>query len=193
MTAVGLKEYKEFKRPPKIVAKWTQMLASNTAHLARLLKAQQYPGIKGGPVMKDKAFFFFSYGGLRQITDAVFTGAITPTAAERLGDFTADTFTVYTPGTAHVAANQVDGTNSSPNCLVAKLNCIPQALLDTTIANLDNVSNTFGSSIPPPNGALNPAKGGGAYSGLFPIPATENEYLAKYATNIERKDHQVAP
>jgi hypothetical protein len=46
--AMGSKEYKEFKRPPKIVAKWTQMLASNTAHLARLLKAQQYPGIKGG-------------------------------------------------------------------------------------------------------------------------------------------------
>ena len=46
--AMGPKEYKEFKRAPKIVAKWTQMLASNTAHLARLLKAQQYPGIKGG-------------------------------------------------------------------------------------------------------------------------------------------------
>ena len=152
----------------------------------------QFGGDIGGPVKKDKAFFFFSYGGLRQITDAVFTGAITPTAAERLGDFTADTFTVYTPGTAHVAANQVDGTNSSPNCLVAKLNCIPQALLDTTIANMDNVSNTIGSSIPLPNGALNPAKGGGAYSGLFPIPATENEYLGKYDQNLGEKDHVVA-
>jgi multimeric flavodoxin WrbA len=46
--AMGSKEYKEFKRPPKVVAKWTQMLASNTAHLARLLKVQKYPGIKGG-------------------------------------------------------------------------------------------------------------------------------------------------
>jgi multimeric flavodoxin WrbA len=46
--AMGSKEYKEFKRPPRVVAKWTQMLASNAAHLARLLKAQQYPGIKGG-------------------------------------------------------------------------------------------------------------------------------------------------
>ncbi|MGO8932513.1 MAG: carboxypeptidase regulatory-like domain-containing protein [Terracidiphilus sp.] len=155
----------------------------------------QFGGDVGGPVKKDKAFFFFSYGGLRQITDAVFTGAITPTAAERLGDFTADTFTVYTPGTAHVAANQVDGTNSSSNCLVAKLNCIPQALLDTTISNMDNISNTIGSSIPLPNvpGSLtNPTKGGGTYAGLFPIPATENEYLGKYDQNLGEKDHIVA-
>jgi multimeric flavodoxin WrbA len=46
--AMGSKEYKDFKTPPKVVAKWTQMLASNTAHLARLLKPEQYPGIKGG-------------------------------------------------------------------------------------------------------------------------------------------------
>jgi hypothetical protein len=157
----------------------------------------QFGGEVGGPVKKDKAFFFFSYGGLRQITDAVFTGAITPTAAERLGDFTGDTFTVYTPGMAHTAANQVDGTNSSPNCAVAKLNCIPQSLLDTTIANMDTIKGgtgpqpgTFaGSSIPLPNGALNPAKGGGAYSGLFPIPATENEYLGKYDQSLGDKDH----
>jgi hypothetical protein len=45
---MGSKEYKEFKRPARVVAKWTQMLAYNAAHLARLLEAQQYPGIKGG-------------------------------------------------------------------------------------------------------------------------------------------------
>ncbi len=149
----------------------------------------QFGGDVGGRVKKDKAFFFFSYAGLRQITDAVFTGAIVPTANERLGDFTGDTFTVYTPGAKHVAANQVDGTNSSPNCQVATLNCIPAALLDTTIANFDNVKNSFGSSIPLPNGALQPTKGGGAYAGLFPIPTTENEYLGKYDQNLGDRDH----
>ena len=90
------------------------------------------------------------------------------------------------------AANQVDGTNSSPNCLVATLNCIPPALLDTTISNIDNVGNTIGSSIPLPNGALKPAKGGGAYAGLYPIPTTENEYLGKYDQNLGDKDHVTA-
>jgi len=152
----------------------------------------QFGGDVGGPIKHDKAFFFFSYGGLRQVTSAVFTGALTPTANERLGDFTGDTFTVYTPGASHVAANQVKGTNKSPNCQVATLNCIPQALLDTTITNFDNVSNTIGSSIPLPNGALNPAKGGGAYSGLFSIPATEDEYLGKYDQVLGDKDHLTA-
>jgi multimeric flavodoxin WrbA len=46
--AMGSKEYKDFAKPPKAVADWTPMLASNAAHLARILKAEGYPGIKGG-------------------------------------------------------------------------------------------------------------------------------------------------
>jgi multimeric flavodoxin WrbA len=46
--AMGDKEYKEFKKPPKVIDKWNKMLASNTAHLAELLKGRPYLGIKGG-------------------------------------------------------------------------------------------------------------------------------------------------
>jgi multimeric flavodoxin WrbA len=42
--AMSDKEYKDFKTPPKAVAQWTPMLAANAAHLARLLKANRYPG-----------------------------------------------------------------------------------------------------------------------------------------------------
>jgi multimeric flavodoxin WrbA len=44
--AQGDKEYKDFKKAPKVVAETTAMLASNTAHLARLLKAATYPGLE---------------------------------------------------------------------------------------------------------------------------------------------------
>ena len=43
--AQGDKEYKDFIRTPKVVAETTAMLASNAAHLARLLKKNTYPGI----------------------------------------------------------------------------------------------------------------------------------------------------
>ena len=46
--ALGSTDYKDLKEPPKAVAEWTKMLASNTAHLATLLKGAQYPGLAGG-------------------------------------------------------------------------------------------------------------------------------------------------
>ena len=42
--ALGDKEYKDFRKAPKEVARVTTMLASNAAHLARLLKKSTYPG-----------------------------------------------------------------------------------------------------------------------------------------------------
>jgi hypothetical protein len=160
----------------------------------------QFGGTVGGPIKKNDAFFFFSYGGLRQVTSTVYTGAITPTQAERLGDFTADTgFSVYMPGTNKtVLAN---GANASPNCAAGVLSsstaghCLPTSALDTTVFNMDNITNTIGSSIPLPNvpGSLSlPTTGGGKYAGLIPIPVTENEFLGKYDQNLGTKDHVAA-
>jgi multimeric flavodoxin WrbA len=46
--AMGSVDYKDLKETPKALAKWNPMLASSTAHLARLLKNQPYPGVAGG-------------------------------------------------------------------------------------------------------------------------------------------------
>jgi multimeric flavodoxin WrbA len=43
--AQGDTVYKDLKTTPKVVADTTAMLASNAAHLARLLKGSRYPGI----------------------------------------------------------------------------------------------------------------------------------------------------
>lgn len=42
--AMGSVVYKDLKKTPEAVAQWTPMLASNAAHLARLLKRETYPG-----------------------------------------------------------------------------------------------------------------------------------------------------
>jgi hypothetical protein len=134
-----------------------------------------FGGVVGGPLKHDRAFFFFSYAGLRQVVGQQLTGGVMPSAAERLGDFTADTFAVNMPGTK----TQVIGTNSGPNCGTPTPNCIPASLLDTTAGNLLNTAKL----IPLPNST------GNTYVGFFTGPTQENEYLGKYDQVLGDKDH----
>ena len=136
----------------------------------------QFGGTMGGPVKHDKAFFFFSYAGLRQVVGQQLTGATVPTAAERLGDFTADSFKVNMPGTK----TQVNGINTSPNCATAKPNCVSASLLDPTAANIMN------KYVPLPNAT------GNKYNGFFTAPVNQDEYLGKYDEVISDKDHVAA-
>src|ERR1700691_132644 len=55
----------------------------------------QFGGTIGGPIIRDKTFFFFAYDGYRQRAPAVFTTTV-PTVAERSGVFPADT-PIYDP------------------------------------------------------------------------------------------------
>ena len=52
-------------------------------------RRNQFGGTLGGPIKRDKTFFFASYSGLRQTTSTFLSGAIVPTALERIGNFTA--------------------------------------------------------------------------------------------------------
>src|SRR5262249_9522827 len=62
---------------------WGSQLAKAPFH------RNQFGGTVGGPIKQDKAFFFFSYSGLRQATSTFLSGAVVPTALERTGDFSA--------------------------------------------------------------------------------------------------------
>jgi hypothetical protein len=159
-----------------------------------------FGGAFGGPIKHDKAFFFFSYAGLRQIQGAPVSGGVTPSAEERLGDFTTagsgDTFTVYFPKPAgttaaawDVPANQIHGTNSSTFCQTDTPNCIPTALLDPVAKNFLNVNNTIGVSVPLPTGAAQPTSGGGQYLTTYDTPTDSDEYLGKFDENMSDKDH----
>jgi len=51
------------------------------------LHRNQFGGTFGGPIRKNKTFFFGTYSGLRQIVSSFLNSAVVPTALERTGNF----------------------------------------------------------------------------------------------------------
>ncbi len=76
----------EFYRNDALAAKQWGSSGLATAPLNR----HQFGGAIGGPIRKDRTFFFGSYAGLRQTTSTLMNTAVVPTEAERAGDFSAD-------------------------------------------------------------------------------------------------------
>jgi len=64
----------------------------------------QFGGALGGPIKKDKTFFFLDYQGRRQRKGVAFNGFV-PTAAMRTGDFSSDLFGVPLPAGTQVLFN----------------------------------------------------------------------------------------
>jgi hypothetical protein len=155
----------------------------------------QFGETVGGPIKHDKAFFFGSYAGLRQIQGGTVSGATVPTLAERQGDFTQSSLTsglIYKPGTGKTVLE--NGVNSGPGCQTISAAtagyCIAQADLDKTALNLaPTTPGTSLVSIPLPNGAAVAKTGGALWSGIYNTPTNSDEYLAKYDENLGAKDH----
>jgi Carboxypeptidase regulatory-like domain len=91
------------------------------------LRRDQFGGTFGGPIKKDKVFFFTSYQGLRQLSSFFFTGGTVPTPAERTGNLTGLVTALpsqYTCGSATVICPSL-------------LDPVAQKLLNPTNATVD--------------------------------------------------------
>ena len=121
----------------------------------------------GGPIKKDKTFFFFTYEGKVETLNNQVTISV-PTAAERKGDFSAISTPVIDPNTGKQAV--YNGT----------LNVLPPSELDpygVQLASYYPLPNVPGAAINSNN-----------YSANDPIPELYNDYVARIDQKFSDKD-----
>src|SRR6185437_5482056 len=100
------------------------------------LTQNQFGATVGGPVIKDKLFFFSSYEGFRLREGQTLQTSV-PTALERTGDFSQSGFNIYDPTTSGAGGNPACVVNSATVCRTqlsfnGKANVIDPARIDPT-------------------------------------------------------------
>ena len=152
----------EFWRNDKLNAlSWHQTTAKAPLH------RNQFGATLGGPILRDRTFFFGSYAGLRETTAAFIPGTIVPTALERNAsgagyDFSQSAKKPLDPDTAH----SINGVKQPYSCN-GQLNVICPSQVDPAAANLLKAF--------VPNGNLPDGK----WQGFVLTPDNNDEFLLK--------------
>jgi hypothetical protein len=154
-------------------------------HIKNPYHRNQFGGNFGGPIKHDKAFFFFSYAGLRQVQGAAHgrCGAHGCRAPGRL-------YRGHLQG-QHAGHQDAGGRNKQqpqlPGCH-AELHSLRPAGPDRS--NFDNTSNKIGVFHPVAQPVLSCHRAeAGITLGDYVTPTEENEYLGKYDQVLGDKDH----
>ena len=135
----------------------------------------QFGGTFGGPVIKDKTFFFFAYDGYRQRASTVFTTTV-PTMGERGGVFPADV-PIYDP--LSIGATCV-ATGAAANCnrTLFPGNTIPMSQINpAALTELNYIA------MPTNGNEVNNFTAAGASGG------NANQYVGRVDQNLSANQH----
>ncbi|MBV8829258.1 MAG: TonB-dependent receptor [Acidobacteriaceae bacterium] len=144
-----------------------------------MLRYNQFGGTIGGPIIKNRTFFFFAYEGLREEVPTVVVTSV-PTALQRTGDFS------QTLASNGQLVQIYDPTTTRPDPLHAGAYIrTPFAGNVIPASRLDPVAQKMTSYYPAPNSAGNPYTQLNNY--FFSGPST------RYTDNFSgRVDHQIS-
>ena len=151
----------------------------NGAKVSPELRYNVFGATAGGPIRKDKTFFFFSYEGTRLDTGS--TNVLTvPTALQRTGDFS-QTFTtagklipIYDPNSTQLVNGAYVRTP------------FPGNVIPTSV--IDPVGAKFLDYYPTPNQSPSNAAGGNNFSGNEVIKSPADFYMIKVDHNLGDKN-----
>jgi hypothetical protein len=135
------------------------------------VKENQFGGAIGGPIKKDKAYFFGSYQSLRNRPEAVPNGTLVPSAAERTGNFT----DLLSSGV--ILSNPTNPNTGQPYLTGEGAPCIQNNVIDP-------------SCIAPPSTNLLsyvPESATGSVTSLGPSPVNDDMYLGRIDLNLSSK------
>jgi hypothetical protein len=131
-----------FDRRPQLAA---NDFYSNLAGVPKTsgYERDQYGGSIGGPIIKQKTFFFFDYDRVRYHSSAPITGSV-PTALERRGDFSKSfnpdgtPINIYNPNQLTPVVDSTTGKIVDYDRAPFAGNVIPPSLIDPVAAKVIN-------------------------------------------------------
>ncbi len=135
-------------------------------------RQNEFGATLGGPILKNRLFFFFNYDGYRYTAGSNPTFYSLPTAAERTGNFSALPVPIYDPATTVCNAAGVCTRQAFPN------NIIPQNRISA-------ISTALAAELPNPiNSALQ-----NNYLGALTGGTQQNTFIGKADYTVTKNNH----